>query len=171
MGHAVGKAGKFVKKHPLEAAALGATAGFGGAGLAGMGPLAGLLGAGAVPEIAGAGTALAGASGLTDLAGATGGALASTPSVMPPLNVEGGLKGLATANKVTGLLGMNQPQQTATAGSNPFANQPQLPPTRLPALGPVGSMAGIPPAPPGIDPKMWMNFFLSRQQQQGASYG
>ncbi len=138
--------------------------GLGGAGLAGAGPLAGLLGAGAAPATAAAGSTLAGASGLTDLMGATGAPLASTPSVMPPLDWKAGLKGAAYANKAAGLFG----QQPTGGGmtSNPYAGQgAALKPTALPTLGQVGAPTGMPPAPPGIDPMKWLAML---QSQQGA---
>lgn len=125
------KAGKFVKKHPWEAAGAAAAIGLGGAGLAGMGPLGGLLGAGAAPATAGAGSALAGASGLTELAGATGAPLASTSSVLPPIDWKGGLKGAQVAGKM-GLLGGQPP--APPMGGNPFAVNTPPTPTNLPSL-------------------------------------
>ncbi len=128
------KAGKFVKKHPWEAAGAAAALGLGGAGLAGAGPLAGMLGAGAAPAVPEAGAALAGASGLADLTGATGMPLASTPSVMPPADWKGGLKGLAYANKASGMLGAGQQQSPPSMGGNPYAQNTPPTPTVLPSL-------------------------------------
>ena len=156
------KAGKFVKKHPWEAAAGAAALGLGGAGLAGMGPLAGLLGEGAAAAVPEAGAALAGASGLSELAGATGAPLASTPSVTGGLfggaNVKQGLQGMSAANKAMGLL---SPQQTPPPPMG-MAPTPATPPTNtvLPTLSGVGSAV-----PPGVSPQDWAMFMKMKQQQ------
>lgn len=89
----------WIKKHPWESALLGTAAVTGGAGLAGMGPLAGLLGGEAVaaPSLAGAteyglggaGEALFGSGAASALAGATeyglGGAGESLVNALPAM--------------------------------------------------------------------------------------
>lgn len=154
--------GKFVKKHPWEAAGAAAALGLGGAGLAGMGPLAGLLGTGAAAAVPEAGAALAGASGLTELAGASGAPLASTPSVSPGLfggmNAKQGFQGLSAANKMGLFGGQNQPPPPM--GMAPTPVTPPTP-TILPNLSGAGTSK-----PPGISDADWIAFQRFKQQNQ-----
>lgn len=112
------KAGKFVKKHPWEAAAIGATVGLGGAGIAGAGPLAGLLG---------------GEAGLSTVAGADPAFLGGTTSLFSGESVSpfAGIKdaaGVAKA-KIPGLMqGMGKAQMLRLLGSQPQGMTPMSPP-------------------------------------------
>lgn len=177
MGGLAKKPIKFAKKHPWEAAGIAAALATGGAGLAGMGPMAGLLGgeaaaaagagaAGAGLGAAEAGSALAGASGLTDLAGATGSALAGTPSVSSPLlsgtqlsGLKTGLGNMGKAQAAMGLL--NQPAPGGGAAAPP----PPAPPIANTVLYPHG--VGSPGA--SEDERVKRILAMMMRQQQGAA--
>lgn len=151
---------KYAKNHPIEVALGAATAGFGGAGLAGMGPLAGMLATGAAPAVAEAGAAIPGASGLAELAGATGAPLASTPSVGTGIlggdfsSFLGKAKGKGVSNLAmkqgANLLFGGQPQGPPGGGMQPPPMQPIKdtvvnPPMAGGGSGGLMGMAGIPP--------------------------
>ena len=161
--------GKFIKKHPWEAAGAAAALGLGGAGLAGMGPLAGLLGnagagaAGAAalegsPALLGAG--LGGASlGAEAAAGAPAAtALGSIKDYAGRMTGKGLLQGAMVANAATGIL---SPQQAPPPmGMSPMPTTPPTP-TILPSLSGAGSQK-----PPGISDADWIAFQRFKQQSQ-----
>ena len=138
-------AGKWIKKHPVEAIGGLALLGTGGAGLAGMGPLAGLLGSGAtVAGIGGANVGAASVAGLDASLGAGGGLLG------------GGDKYLKMAQM--GMGAMDQPQQ-------PMAG-PQL-------RGPQGPGQQLQPPPMYGDPELEKRkqYEMWLAQQGGGIYG
>lgn len=170
MSKPAGKVGKFVKKHPLEAAALAGTAALGGPAVLGAG---GLLGggtaAGGLASVYGPSAltaALAGDAFMPAALGATGEGTAPVGSLLGSklANASGktALRGVVAANKM-GLLG-GQPQQ-APSGMPPSTAQAPITNTVLfPKVGAPTAPKGMPPIEVLRDPRLYEQWLAQQME-------
>lgn len=167
----MGGVGKWIKKHPAQSLGLLAAIGTGGAGLAGVGPLAGLLGSASAAGTAGATGAAVGplAGGLG--AGAADEMLSAVPATFGDkaatffgnATYGGGLDKMAPYAKFANMgMGMvDQPQPQVPQIAPPQLRGPGQPLSPTPMYGGGGGMYG---SPDEEEKRRMMMAYLAQQQ-------